>query len=106
MAFENYKGRVLGRLLYFLYKYTFKADTFKIGGGKVYESNEITLVATYTWDGDSDVPTFEFVGDYKCLGTIQDSLKPLLTEGLLHDVGMRGGSQEKVPTGLGSERSL
>ncbi len=104
MAFENYKGRTIGRLLYFLYKYTFKADTFKIGNGFVYESDEVTLVATYKWDGDSDVPTFEFVDDYKCLGTIQDSIKPILT-GDIH-VGMFRGGQAEVSAGISSKGSL
>ena len=106
MAYEGYEGRVRGRILYFLYRYTFKADTFKIIDGKIYESNETTLVATYTWDGDSDVPTFKFVGDYKCLDTIQKSLKSLLTGEEKFDVGMFWGGKKKVLAGASSERHL
>lgn len=66
MAYEGYKGQCIGRLMYFLYKYSHEFDRMMFDGkGNVLQHSldpDSTIVATYTWDndGDSDVPTFEF----------------------------------------------
>ena len=64
MAFEKYKGRCIGRLMYFLYDYyreTDRAIFFTSGKDPM-----ITLFgepfANYEWDGDTDIPTFTFLG--------------------------------------------
>ncbi|MFA5234729.1 MAG: hypothetical protein WC390_10050 [Sulfurimonas sp.] len=58
MFFSEYKGRCIGRLMHFLYHYHTMFDSCQMGDGKVAYYGD--LVATYTWDGDTDIPTFVF----------------------------------------------
>lgn len=63
--YDQYRGRCIGRLLRFLWEYDKRADEL------VFHSDihgpSITLYgkpyANYTWDGDTDVPTFKFLGE-------------------------------------------
>lgn len=66
MAFGEYKGRCIGRLMHFLYEIDTRSDSAIFGDGKT--SPMITLhgkpYADYVWDGDSDIPTFTFLGEF------------------------------------------
>jgi hypothetical protein len=58
--YSEYKGRCVGRLLHFLSRYTsWHRDCTFIDNNKIMLYGH--LFATYTWDNDSDVPTFVFV---------------------------------------------
>lgn len=81
MAYSSYKGRCVGRLLHFLYDYTKQADGFCFAGNKVYADSKCKkLVATFIWDGNTDVPTFQFVGEFKSLETQQSQRKPQIVK--------------------------
>jgi hypothetical protein len=73
MSYSGYRGRNIGRVLHFLYAYTHRADVMIFHGPNA--DPMITLggepVANYTWDGDGDVPTFCFLGDYEYLEATQ-----------------------------------
>ena len=70
-----------GRLLYFLYKYTHRADSFIIDDDRV-EERSGELIATYTWDENIDIPTFKFEGDYYSLNNVQEHMKPTIIDSL------------------------
>ena len=82
MAYGEYKGRCVGRLLHFLYRYNHNADVAIFHDPK--HDPMITLwnkpFANYTWDGDTDVPTFTFLGDFKHFAAVQEREKPRLLE--------------------------
>lgn len=66
-----YRGRCIGRVLHFLYAYHIQdADMVTFNGPTATNPDnwQITLrgklFATYSWDEDSDVPTFKFFGDH------------------------------------------
>lgn len=84
MAYAEYNGRCVGRLMYFLYKYHHASDSCIFHGKHKVGGSQITLwgrpFANYTWDGDTDVPTFEFLGDFSFLNKVQKREKPLLLE--------------------------
>jgi hypothetical protein len=77
MAYQGYTGQCIGRLMTFLYRYTWHADRFVFGDGNVYSNHsEEELVGTYTWDKDedgneTDVPTFQFTKEFRHLSTEQ-----------------------------------
>ena len=77
MAFAEYRGRCIGRLMHFLYAYIPKSDYAIFSDKK--ESPMITLFgqpfADYEWDGDTDIPTFTFLGEYKYLKEKQEREK-------------------------------
>jgi hypothetical protein len=68
--------------LHFLYRYTHRADNVIFQDRNTFP--QITLggkpFANYTWDGDSDVPTFEFLGEYAYLAAQQDIYKKQILE--------------------------
>jgi hypothetical protein len=82
MAYEQYKDRNIGRLMYYLYKYNHQTDSC------IFESNDkypmVTLYgkpfANYTWDEGTNIPTFEFLGEYDFLNRIQEQQKPRIIE--------------------------
>lgn len=78
MAFGEYKGRCIGRLMHFAYAYDMKSDEAIFQGAD--KEPMMTLkgkpYANYTWDGDTDVPTFVFLGDFDYLNQVQDHRKP------------------------------
>ena len=84
MAYIEYKGRCIGRLMRFLYEYDMRSDECVFHGEK--EDPMITLFgkpyANYTWDGDTDVPTFTFLGEFGFLERSQKYKRPyiLLTD--------------------------
>jgi len=65
--YNHYRGRCIGRLLRFLWEYDKNADRLIFHGENV--TPMITRYgkpyANYTWDGDSDTPTFEFLCEDK-----------------------------------------
>ena len=73
MAYGQYKGRSIGRLMHFLYAIDVNSDYSIFGEGKT--SPMITLhgkpYADYVWDGDSDIPTFTFLGEFAHLNQRQ-----------------------------------
>jgi len=85
MAFEEYKGQCVGRLMYFLYKYTYQSDSWQMGDGKVYSNKKV--IATYTWDNDddSDYLTFVFNGNYEWLNKEQERNKEQIIKDLESD---------------------
>jgi hypothetical protein len=80
--YSNHKGRCIGRLMFFLYKYSSLTDRCTFDGKEqsVYLNGK--LFAKYTWDEDSDIPTFEFLGEHISLNILQSSLKPLIIKNL------------------------
>ena len=66
MAFGEYKGRCLGRLMHFLYEIDTNSDL------AIFSSKDKTPMITlhgkpyadYVWDGDTDIPTFTFLGRF------------------------------------------
>lgn len=81
MAFGQYKGRCVGRLMRFLYAYDNRSDE-AIFHGHEYQEKYGAMVtlsgrpyANYTWDGDTDVPTFCFLGDFGWLNKVQTRIK-------------------------------
>lgn len=76
--YSSYKGRCVGRLLFFLFQYHPLGDECVFHGQD--KSPMITLLgkpfADYRWDGDSDVPTFKFFGEFSYLENVQQSAKP------------------------------
>jgi len=73
MAYDEYKGQNIGRLLYFLYKFNHIFDTCTYGNGIIYYS-ETEIIGTYTWDGLTDLPIFEFGGRYESLNDCKDRI--------------------------------
>lgn len=67
--YTRYKGRCIGRLLRFLWEYDKNADRMVFHGEN--SNPMITFLgkpyANYSWDEDTDVPTFEFLGYDKVL---------------------------------------
>lgn len=101
MTYENYEGRSIGRLLYFLSKYGPRVDTFIIGEGKV-EKSHGELIGTYTWDDDTDIPTFVFINEYNHFNTMQDEIKSAIVEAKGFDTGYMksynvDGEKTKLP---------
>ena len=82
MAFGEYKGQCVGRLMYFLYQYSIESDECIFFGPKKFPM--ITLreepFANYVWDEDTDIPTFTFLGEYKYLNRVQKEKKPIILE--------------------------
>lgn len=82
MAFGQYKGRCIGRLMRFLYDYCIKSAECIFHGEN--EDPMITLYgepfANYIWDGDSDIPTFTFLGEYEYLNKVQERKKEYILE--------------------------
>jgi hypothetical protein len=72
MAYKQYKDRNIGRLMYYLYKYNMQTDSciFELNG----KSPMITLYgkpfANYIWDKGTNIPTFEFLGEYEFLNHV------------------------------------
>lgn len=94
MAFGKYKGQCVGRLMYFLYSYTYDSDRWQMGDGKVHAYGK--QIATYTWDedGDSDYPTFVFTGQYEWLNKEQELKKEQLIKDQETDNFMRKGREK------------
>lgn len=70
MAYLSYRGRCIGRLMAFCYKLTSQSDCWKFGfdsnkGGYVKDSSEKEIIATYTWEEDTDIPIFVWSDKYK-----------------------------------------
>jgi len=83
MAYSHYKGRCVGRLLHFLYDYTTQADSFCFASGKVFSNSKCNeVVATYTWENNTDIPTFQFSELYSRLTLQQNFRKPFLIKSL------------------------
>jgi hypothetical protein len=59
----NYRGRCIGRVLHFLCEYGFPwyDETMFDGRGNITLRGR--LYAEYTWDQDTDIPTFKFHGE-------------------------------------------
>lgn len=78
MAYSNYKGQCIGRLLHFLYSYNSRDADHCIfhGDGKItlHRDNGPIVAHGYTWnnDGDGDIPTFQFSDEYDYLSEIQN----------------------------------
>lgn len=71
MAYEYYKGRCIGRLLHFLYKYDMNhADTVLFGSEEDITCNGEPY-ADYVWCLDTDIPIFTFLGKFAYLNDIQ-----------------------------------
>lgn len=60
MAYGQYTGQCIGRLMAFCYKFTHMSDRWMFGDGQI--TDHTGQIATYTWenDGDSDIPIFKF----------------------------------------------
>lgn len=82
MAFNQYRGRNIGRLMRFLYEYDMGSDAYGIfsSNNRITYRHDGPLYATYTWDGDTDVPTFEFHGQFAHLNKVQEQKKPRIVE--------------------------
>jgi len=63
MAFEQYKGQCLGRLLYFLYEFNHSFDHCTYGNGEGFLGKE--KVVTWEWKGLTDVPEIKFHGRFE-----------------------------------------
>ena len=61
MAYLEYTGQCIGRLMAFCYKLTHLSDSWCFGDGTI-TTQSGTVLGTYSWsnDGDGDVPIFEF----------------------------------------------
>ena len=80
MAYKEYKGRCIGRLMSFLYEYHHRTDECVF-----YEEDKDPMItlwgrpfANYVWDGDTDIPTFTFLGEWEFLNEIQKVKKEYL----------------------------
>lgn len=84
MAYGTYRGQCVGRMLYFLYSYTTRADEFIFhGDGKITDRHDNgTVVATgVEWGGPcNDIPTFTFTEDFAFLKTQQEQKQKQLAE--------------------------
>jgi len=84
MAFEQYRGRCVGRLMRFCYKLTHHSDSWKFGYkddvGTIYNSNESEVVATYSWEDDTDIPVFKWSPKYEIFGTSFSHLRNEIIE--------------------------
>ncbi len=82
MAFGQYRGRTIGRVMHFLYEYDMRSDECIFHGEA--ENPMITLdgkpYANYTWDEDTDVPTFTFFKEFGYLEKSQNYKKPYILE--------------------------
>jgi hypothetical protein len=82
MAYGGYRGQCIGRLLRFLYDYNMNVGEYSIfhGDGKItmHTDDGAAGASGYTWnnDGDGDIPTFTFVGDYYYLNDVQKQRQP------------------------------
>jgi len=67
MAFGQYKGRCVGRLMHFLYPISHLFDyNAKFGDGKIYWGFNGPCIATFDWEEDSDFPIVDFIDpDFK-----------------------------------------
>ncbi len=77
MAYGEYNGRCIGRLMHFLYYYHHRTDECIFH--EEHEDPMITLwgkpFANYEWDGDTDIPTFTFLGEWEFLNKTQKVTK-------------------------------
>ncbi len=79
MSWGQYKGRSIGRVIQFIYRYSnvHIAEHVQIGDG------EVTLhgkpFATYVWE-EGDVPHFTFAPEYAFLQKVQDYKKAEVVE--------------------------
>lgn len=83
MAYGEYRGRSIGRLLRFLYEYSHLADGWVFGNNNNILSHNgpnPEVVATYEWDGDSDTPTFKFTQEYEYLNSQQNNYKSIILD--------------------------
>lgn len=81
MAYGDYRGQCVGRLLRFLYDYhSMLAETVIFhDDGKITDRHDNgDVIATYTWnnDGDGDIPTFEFTPKFGYLREVQARRQP------------------------------
>lgn len=88
--YAHYTGQCVGRLLHFLYEYgiPFYSDMIFDGKGNITLHGRV--FATYTWDDNTDVPTFKFEGNWylqidrkgaaKLYEEIQTRMKPRVLE--------------------------
>ena len=85
-----YKGRSIGRLINFLNEYCGVRIAYEV----IFDNFKIEFhgqpFATYRWDGDTNIPTFNFLGDHLDYERIQERLKEatvkMLKEGeTVHD---------------------
>lgn len=82
MNLNKYYGRNKGRLLYFLDNYFRKEEDppflFRPSFPMIIYQNE--YFADYSWDKNTDIPTFNFLEKYKYLEEIQKDVKPRILE--------------------------
>ena len=90
MAYLSYRGRCIGRLMAFCYKLTHQSDCwkfgFKDGIGYIKDFSEKNIIATYTWEDDTDIPIFNWSEEYK----IFESFSRAKEEVLAYDMSSFG----------------
>lgn len=85
MAYGEYRGQCVGRLLRFLYYYApmISENAIFHPDGKITDGHEGPVIAEeVTWnnDGDGDIPHFKFSSSYNHLKAVQDSTKQKLID--------------------------
>jgi hypothetical protein len=71
MAYLEYRGRCVGRIMAFMFRMSpSEYERFLFGDGKIYygygaNGGNGPLLATYTWDEDTDIPILEFTPEFK-----------------------------------------
>jgi ribonuclease HI len=82
MAYNEYNGRNIGRLLRFLYEYNHRSDEATFHSEQ--ENPMITLYgepfANYVWEAETDIPHFTFLGKYTDLQIVQKQTKNRILE--------------------------
>lgn len=75
MAYNEYSGQCVGRIIYFLYEYNRSIGELSyIGDGTISADPYCKeVIATYVWNnhGDGDIPWFTFTNKYVWLSEIQ-----------------------------------
>jgi hypothetical protein len=81
MAYGNYKGRCLGRLMHFLYKHTMRSDEWifhfdkiELWDGHCTHGQNGPVTCYWQWLGNTDIPRFKFVGNYETLNECTERL--------------------------------
>jgi hypothetical protein len=114
MAYGEYSGQCVGRLMYFLYKYSHHSDSWLFSENQTITSgHKGPVIASYTWDddNDSDVPTFTFLevpdrayawqeGSKQWVENMnhqQEHYKPMLLQDEKQDFEYRNRGKEYVP---------
>jgi hypothetical protein len=86
-AYSSYRGRSVGRIMHFLYSVNHRFDdSAKIGNKIIYDGysrdgkGNGPIMATFEWDGESDVPIFKFTEPYAQYQQIMDEVTKLILE--------------------------